>query len=135
MKIDWLSARIEEKVETYADIALEMVMKTECVQSYLWDRVVDAIATRKITQPNAYIRQFYDTVWPLSWQLKNSMNRMRPLEQQKFLRFAYKLRQAALGMKDTIGGIKKGVMLSYVENLQKGKKRCKTTFQRLEEAK
>ena len=135
MKIDWLCARIEDKVETYAGIASEMAMKTECVQSYLWDRVVDGIASGRVKQPCAYIRRFYDTVWPLSWQLKNSMNRMRPLEQQKFLRFAYKLRQAALGINDSIGGIKKELMSGYVDKMTKGKKGRRTTFQRLEEAK
>lgn len=122
MKINWLCSRIEDKLETYAAVALEMAMKTECVQSFLWDRVVERIASGGVTQPNLYIKEFYDVVWPLSWQLKNSMNRMRPLEQQKFLQFSHRLRQAALGINDQLGGIKKGLMQKYVDSMAQKKK-------------
>jgi hypothetical protein len=119
MKIEWLTKRIEDKFETYVAIALEMAMKTECVQSVLWERIIDALASGKVDQPNAYVKKFYDTVWSPNWQLRNSINRMRPLEAQKFLRFSFKLRQAAMGATDSIVGIKKDVMMSYVNNMKK----------------
>ena len=67
MKIEWLTKRIEDKFETYVAIALEMAMKTECVQSVLWERIIDALASGKVDQPNAYVKKFYDTVWSPNW--------------------------------------------------------------------
>lgn len=67
MKIGWLIKRIQDKFETFVAIALEMAMKTECVQSFLWERIIEAIATGRITNPSTYTRQFYDIIWPQNW--------------------------------------------------------------------
>lgn len=118
MKIKWLSQRIEEKINTYVQCAFEITGKTECVQSFLWNRIIGSISQDKIQKPALYIQEFNNMIFPLNWQFRNSLNRMRPLEQQKFIMFSQKLREIALGIRTSFGP-KSKYLETFVGNIQR----------------
>ena len=66
----WLIKTIENKINMYLSVSLQVNFKLDYIHKVLWTRLTLAISEDKIKQPFNFIEEFFDIIFKLENQVK-----------------------------------------------------------------
>ena len=66
----WLIKTIENKINMYLSVSLQVNFKLDYIHKVLWNRLTLAISEDKIKQPVKFIEEFFDIIFKLENQVK-----------------------------------------------------------------